>query len=717
MPNRLIREASPYLRQHADQPVEWYPWGEEAFQRARAEGKPILLSIGYSTCHWCHVMARESFADAAIAELLNEHFVAIKVDREERPDVDRVYMSYVQAISGHGGWPLNVWLTPDLKPFFGGTYFPPEDRPGHRGFPSLLRVIAQAWHDDREKLELESNRVIATLAHHTRNAAAPSGEAAPETSEDLVDLGGRAFEQCFQHLYEQFDTAKGGFGGAPKFPRAANLNFLWRAAVIQGLDTEPGREAVEMATKTLQAMAKGGIHDHVGGGFHRYSVDAGWFVPHFEKMLYDQAQIAVNYLDALQATGEARYGQVARRILDYTLECLRHPEGGFYAAEDADSDRAEGGHAEGAFYVWTKRELEEVLGGAAALVCAHFGVTEAGNVPAEQDPHGEFTGHNILRQCHGILDTAARFKLTPEVASARLEVALEQLKEVRAKRPRPHRDEKVVASWNGMMLSALAKAGLRLGEPRFLQAAAQAARFLRENLFAEETQTLRRSWCAGVAQAQAFAEDYALVIQGLLDLAEASGEATWLRWAAQLQTTMDQRFWDAANGGYFATDGADAAMILRLKEDYDGAEPAASSVAAANLFRWRGLFPEETEWERKGRATLDGLKGQWAKWPQAMPEMLCAIEWALEAPRSVVLVGEPATAEWQTLRAVLEEKAGPRRAIVTLVGGSNDTWLVERNPEWRHYAPEAGRTTAYVCERSTCLAPASDPEALRTVLG
>jgi uncharacterized protein YyaL (SSP411 family) len=343
MPNALVRETSPYLRQHAGNPVEWLPWGEAAFAKARAEQKPIFLSSGYSTCHWCHVMAHESFENADIARLLNEHFVPIKLDREERPDVDKVYMAYVQAMTGHGGWPLSVWLTPDLKPFYGGTYFPPSDRSGRAGFPTILQAIARGWRDEREKLVAESERVLGALRDHQAASAEPA-------EGDLANSAGAAFEQGFSHYFESFDPTHAGFGGAPKFPRAANLDFLFRVAALQGVGSEMGAEAVRLATTTLRAMARGGIHDHVGGGYHRYSVDEGWFVPHFEKMLYDQALITLNCLEARQATGDERYAWMARDILEYVLRELGHTEGAFYTAEDADSPIAKGSpqHAEGA---------------------------------------------------------------------------------------------------------------------------------------------------------------------------------------------------------------------------------------------------------------------------------------------------------------------------------------------------------------------------------
>ena len=497
-PNRLAAERSPYLRQHAHNPVDWYPWGEAAFTRARAEQRPIFLSIGYSTCHWCHVMARESFENAAIAAQLNRDFVAVKVDREERPDVDRVYMTYVQAATGQGGWPMSVWLTPDLKPFYGGTYFPPEDRWGRPGLATLLEALAQAWSGEREKLLAEGERVTEALRQYS---GAPDLKPAPDQAGSvdaaLAAAAGAAIDRCFQQLHGSFDPEQGGFGGAPKFPRAAAFNFLFQVAALPrteggnrkpdrnapaaGLEgkgrtpqsdeaaspsgfqhprAETGSAAVQMAAVTLRKMAEGGIHDHVGGGFHRYSVDEEWFVPHFEKMLYDQAQLAVSYLEARQATGEERYAGVARDILDYVLRDLAGPGGGLCSGEDADSEipAGEGGpgeHAEGAFYVWTKAEIERELGADAGIFRAHFGVEDTGNVPEARDPHGELRGKNILRRRQTLAETAKQFALDPPEAGDRLRAGLARLRATRARRPRPQRDDKILAAWNGLTCTSM----------------------------------------------------------------------------------------------------------------------------------------------------------------------------------------------------------------------------------------------------------------------
>ncbi len=749
MPNALAHEKSPYLLQHADNPVDWLPWAEAAFARARAAQKPIFLSIGYSTCHWCHVMAHESFEDPAIAALLNTHFVPVKVDREERPDVDRVYMTYVQAMTGHGGWPLSAWLTPGLKPFYGGTYFPPEDRHGRPGFPRILQAIAEAWRTNREQLVAEGDRAVQALADHARATAAGGrdagdGAASGAAAQPLVERAAAAFEAGFQHFYEAFDATHAGFGSAPKFPRAANLNFLFRVAALQGPGSEVGAEAIRMAGATLRAMAQGGIHDHLGGGYHRYSVDEGWFVPHFEKMLYDQAQIALNCLEARQATGDERFAWMARDILDYVARDLTAPGGAFYTAEDADSAVAspaggEGGaHAEGAFYVWEAAELRAALGDDYAFFAAHFGVEEGGNVPAGLDPHGEFRGRNILVQRRGLAETAARSGLTPEQASDRLLAIVSRLRAVRARRPRPHLDDKILTANNALMISALAAAHRVLGPGGgHLAAAVRAAEFLRRELHDETTGRLYRAWRApapgdstgGRGAAEGFAEDYSFLVQALLDLYEASFEIRWLQWAERLQATMDELFWDTEHGGYFNSAAGDASIVLRLKEDYDGAEPAPSSVAALNLLRLAALDGDEAAGaaagpngparaghRERGRRTIEAFAARWGRAPHALPQLLCALEPALESPRHVVLAGDPRAVDFQALAAVTAERLGPRRSLLAADGGEGQRWLAARAPWLAAMQPLGGRATAYVCEDYTCQAPVTEPAGLRRLL-
>ncbi|HKB92214.1 MAG TPA: thioredoxin domain-containing protein [Opitutaceae bacterium] len=719
--NRLAQATSPYLRQHAHNPVDWFPWGDEAFAKARAEDKPIFLSVGYSTCHWCHVMAHESFEDPQVAAVLNEHFVNIKVDREERPDVDRIYMAYIQATTGHGGWPMSVWLTPQLKPFFGGTYFPPADHHNRPGFTNLLRALGDAWKTERAKIDEEGERIVGLLREHTTPALLAA-----------QDLTYEPLQHCFQFLYESFDAEKGGFGDAPKFPRAANFNFLFRIAANKEIDREISGEACHRAAFTLQKMAEGGIHDHVGGGFHRYSVDADWQVPHFEKMLYDQAQMAFSYLEAFQATKVPAFAWIARGIFSYVARDLTHPEGGFYSAEDADSEEpnsraadavssAKPKHVEGAFYVWTKQELEAVLGGDAAFICAHFGVKTTGNVDPSRDPHREFVGKNILAQVQSLTVTARAFGLEMPAAEEKLARSLELLRAARSLRPRPYLDDKVITAWNGLMISALAKGAQVLGDPdtsgvSYLTAATRAAEFIYSNLYHEKTGRLYRSWRAGErSPIEGFSDDYAFLIQGLLDLYESGFEIRWLKWAVRLQKTMDELLADPSGGGYFNTPADAPELLLRLKEDYDGAEPSPNSVASLNLLRLgRGLH--DSGYIARGEGTIQALRGAWTKMPQALPQMLVALDFALSAPRQIIVTGTPDRDDFQQLTHVIHTHFGARYALLAADGGQGQAWLAERASELQSMKPVNGRASASVCVDYTCQLPVLLPDELTRLL-
>ena len=718
MPNRLAGSASPYLLQHADNPVDWFPWGPQAFESARRRDVPIFLSVGYSTCHWCHVMAHESFEDGAIAAVMNEHFVSIKLDREERPDVDRVYMSYLQALTGQGGWPLSVWLTPDLKPFYAGTYFAPEDRQGRAGFPTILRAIARGWREDRARLVGEADRVVEALRERASEGAAPGAVAT------FAEAAGAAFEKGYQYYAENFDPRNGGFGGAPKFPRPSNLAFLLRCAALQGLASEAGVEAAGMVARTLGAMARGGVHDHIGGGFHRYSVDAEWFVPHFEKMLYDQAQIASCALEAWQATADERSAWLARATLDYVLRDMTAPGGGFYSAEDADSPGTDGqGSVEGAFYVWTLAEVERALGPDAAFAAGHFGIRPEGNVPKGLDPHGDFSGRNILAQARSLGESAKLHGLDPQAANDLLVSCLGRLLAARSARPRPHLDDKVVAGWNGLMISALARAAVvpaeSLADRRaaYLAAALKAAAFVERELFNLPGGLPRRSWRRGEGSGAGFAEDCAFLVQAWLDLYEATFDAGWLVRAEGLQRVMDEQFWDAAKGGYFNSAAGAADVVVRLKEDYDGAEPAATSAAAMNLFRLSALTGDEAMRER-GRRAIAAFRGRWEEAPHAMPQLFCSFESALEPPRHVIITGDPASPDFAELAAVVHESLGPRRALAALDGSPDArAFLSARSPWLAQMGAGETRPTAYVCEAHACQAPARTPDELRRALG
>lgn len=602
--NRLANSSSPYLLQHASNPVDWYPWGEEAFQRARIEEKPIFLSIGYSTCHWCHVMAHESFEDGKIAALLNQYFICIKVDREERPDVDRLYMTYIQALTGSGGWPMSVWLTPELKPFFGGTYFPPDDCHGRVSFPSVLLQLSQLWRENRERLQQEAERAIKALQH-----------LAQRRQEHLAMKKEEILHRAYEEWVQSFDQQWGGFGKAPKFPRPSVLLFLLRYA--KNALPSDAKQARAMVSLTLQKMAAGGLQDHLGGGFHRYSVDRIWQVPHFEKMLYDQAQLVMVYLETSQVTGEKEFCEVARGTLDYVVRDLTSPEGGFYAAEDADSMDISGKKQEGAFYVWVLSELKQLLSSEeVAIISDEYHLEASGNIPEEYDPHQELAGKNILMS----------FKEALERDAEPLKSIKKKLFDAREKRSRPHRDEKIVTAWNGLMISAFAKAGEELKDQHYLAIAQRAAFFIKKHLYDQKQGTLLRSWYQGRSTEQGFAEDYAFLIQGLLDLHEASSDGAWLAWAEELQEKMNELFWDQELGGYFSSAAGDPHLLVRMKEDYDGAEPAANSIAASNLLRFSRCsttrFKNAAEMaERIFQIMMTTLTSM----PTAVPQLLAAL--------------------------------------------------------------------------------------------
>jgi uncharacterized protein YyaL (SSP411 family) len=699
MPNRLARAKSPYLLQHAENPVDWFEWGEEAFAKARSENKPIFLSIGYSTCHWCHVMAHESFENSATAALMNREFVNIKVDREERPDIDRVYMTFVQATTGGGGWPMSVWLTPGLKPFVGGTYFPLQDRYGQPAFPKVLQRIADAWRQDREKIEEQGERIVAAL----RDASANKGQ----------ELDAKILENAYQQFACSFDAREGGFGNAPKFPRPVALNFLTRW-YSRHQDSDTGEHALEMVLLTLRKMAAGGMHDHLSGGFHRYSVDAFWHVPHFEKMLYDQAQLANAYLDAFQITHDAQFASVARDILDYVRRNMTSEGGGFFSAEDADSllEHGRPEHAEGAFYVWTKREIESALGDDAEIFCFHFGVEENGN--AGTDPHGEFTGKNILIQRHSRGETAERFGKTADQISAALDRARQTLLSVRQRRPRPHLDDKIITAWNGLMISAFARAAQVLDDKTYLETAERAAEFVRAELFDAGEKRLARNFREGKG-GDGFADDYAFTIAGLLDLYETSFDLQWLNFAGELQQTLDTLFWDSENGGYFSVTGKDASVLLRMKDDNDGAEPAASSMAALNLVRL-GAMLNDPRLEERARKTVAAFAPQLSHFPSAMPQMLVAFDFLDGDAMQVVIAGAREDERTRELLAEIRRHFRPRAIVLLLDDEEARKFFGERNDALRTMTLVSGKPAAYVCQDFTCQAPVTETKELPKLL-
>ena len=713
--NRLARERSPYLLQHAHNPVDWYPWGEEAFAKARQENKPIFLSIGYSTCHWCHVMAHESFEDEATAAIMNREFVSIKVDREERPDVDRVYMTFVQATTGGGGWPMSVWLTPDLKPFVGGTYFPPVDRYGQPGFKKVLERIAAAWKQDHAKIADQGSKLLEAL-RESQNAQA----------ETTAEIDNQFFQTAYEQLSRSFDDKEGGFGTAPKFPRPVSLNFLTRF-YARDPKGESGQHALEMDLVTLRKMAAGGMHDHLGGGFHRYSVDRYWHVPHFEKMLYDQAQLASAYLDAFQIGQDRQYADVARDILDYVARDMTSKEGGLFSAEDADSlfEHGKPEHGEGAFYVWTEKQIDDALGADAAVCKFHFGVQPHGNAPEGSDPQDEFRGKNILIQRHTLAETAKHFKKSDDEIRQSLMRSREKLLTIRNKRPRPHLDDKIIAAWNGLMISAYARAAQVLDEPRYLENATRAAKFLRANLYDDKSKLLFRNYRESRSHVEGFADDYAFVIQGLLDLYEVSFDVEWLKFAIELQGMQDDLFYDEKNGGYFSTSGKDKSVVLRMKDDNDSAEPAASSIAALNLLRL-AQFRDDKKLDERARKTIGAFAPTLSHFASAMPQMLVALEYSLAKPRQIVIAGKIDSLKdgfavannnaTKTLLAELHRHFLPNKILMLADGAEGQKFFADKNEAIGAMTPIDGKPAAYVCENFTCKAPVTDPKALGNLL-
>ncbi len=688
--NKLIGEKSPYLQQHAHNPVDWHPWGEQTFTKARRENKPVFLSIGYSTCHWCHVMARESFESEEVAALLNRWFVPVKVDREERPDVDRIYMGFVTAITGSGGWPLSVWLTPEGKPFYGGTYYPPVDSQGRPGFVTILRRLAEAWEKDRDQITTSSEQIAEQLQ---RQISLPAADGTPPEAELL--------DSAFQLFRRGHDREYGGFGGAPKFPRPVSFNFLLRYGARTGMT-----EAVEMVSHTLHKMAAGGIRDQLGGGFHRYSVDERWFVPHFEKMLYDQAQLAVSYLEAYQVTREDFFAGVARQTLDYVLREMRHPDGAFYSAEDADSviDAAAGPRrGEGSYYTWTHAEIARVLGEAdSGPFCYCYGVEPGGNV--EEDPAGEFAGRNILYQAHSVEETAERFGAATSEVAAALEQARAALLAARSRRRRPHRDEKILTAWNALMISALAFGGRVLGEARYLEAAREAAEFLLARMYEPASGRLWRRHCDGETAIPAFLDDYAFLIQALVDLYEASFDRRYLEAAAALAERERELFEDSGQGGFFVTTGDDPSLVMRLKDDYDGAEPSGNAAAALGLLRLAGMTGRG-EFRQAAERTLQAFAPLARAAPPGVPQMLVALGFATSPPKQILLAGEASSEDTEALLREFWRRFLPYR-ILLLVDEATREKFGDALPEIRQMKPIDGRAAAYVCENYTCRSPA-----------
>ena len=710
-PNRLAREKSPYLLQHQHNPVDWYPWGEEAFAKARKDDKPIFLSVGYSTCHWCHVMEHESFESAAIAAFLNEHFVSIKVDREERPDVDQVYMTFIQATTGHGGWPMSVWLTPELKPFTGGTYFPPTDVPGRPGFITVLRRIAELWKSDRKQIEEKAHSLLSALRDAETEVVTPGAD-------EEWDLG-KPLQLALSQYTRMFDTRHGGFGGAPKFPRPVNFEFLLYLASRRDLNPQDAETSRGMALYTMRKMAGGGMHDHLGGGFHRYSVDAEWHVPHFEKMLYDQAQLAQVYLSAGLISGDNGFAGVARDILDYVIKDMTSPQGGFYSAEDADSLPAKEAarKTEGAFYVWTHDELALALPpDRLAEFCQTYGVETDGNVSPDSDPHNELEGKNVFIQRLTLTEAAVHFQRPLPDMDQRLREDIAILLARRDLRPRPHLDDKILTAWNGLMIGAFARAAQILDEETYLQAAQRAATFVKENLYDAKKNELFRSHREGPSKINGFASDYAFLISGLIDLYQADFDIEWLRWARKLQDAFDLHFWDQAHGGYFSTSDKDPAILLRLKEDYDGAEATPNSVGVINLWRFGQIFHNPVLIDH-ARHAVRSLYSRLEAQPFAMPLLLIGAS-LVETPPVHLIIHSPGR-EHSGLAPLLAEARRhllPQMVILLIADEEARKYFADRHPTIENLPKTATEPTAYLCENYSCQLPVTTPADLRKKL-
>ena len=673
--NRLAREKSPYLLQHQFNPVDWYPWGEEAFNKARLEHKPIFLSIGYSTCHWCHVMERESFEDDKLAAYLNAHFVPIKVDREERPDVDKIYMTAVQAMSGQGGWPLNAFLTPALKPFYGGTYFPPESRYGRPSFMELLQRIDHLWQTKREDLEASATDLHHQLETFTSTQAT--------NSSPLLDSS--VLQAALKSIKQAYDPKSGGFGGTPKFPRPSLPSFLLRAGT-----RFHDKEAVAMVLHTCEQMAAGGIHDQIGGGFARYSTDAEWLVPHFEKMLYDNAQLANLYLDAYLISGHEQHANTVRDILRYVLRDMTHPEGGFYSAEDADSEGKEG-----KFYCWTLEEVSKLLSAREfEFAVKYFGMTKEGNFVDHSDPN-PLPEQNIL------------FIANPSVSlwDPLLMAIKQKLMAARLKRIRPHLDDKILCSWNGMMLGAIARAAVVLHDEAYLSAAEKNLAFLQEKLWDAKTRTLFNRWRDGERDRVQIVEAYANLLAGVLDLYEATLNPKHLEFAIILADAMIAKFYDSTHGGFYQS-VVSTDLILRTKEDYDGAEPSANSVAILSLFRLAAIADRKDLREIADKS-LKLFSRRLKDLPEAVPNFLSALDFSLDEPRRAVIVGDPTEKTARQLLLAAHSLYQPNKVVLNNLGPVEP---------FARALPTKDAPMAYVCTGTACQAPTRDPEKVRAYL-
>jgi uncharacterized protein YyaL (SSP411 family) len=678
--NRLINETSPYLLQHAHNPVDWYAWGEEALERSKRENKPILLSIGYSACHWCHVMEKESFEDEEIARLMNENFVSIKVDREERPDLDQIYMSAVQMMTRHGGWPLTVFLTPDLVPFYGGTYFPPEDRHQMPGFPRILVAVAEAFRTRPEEIQQTAWEILSELRR----------TGLVQQSSETINH--QLLDSAYSGLARSYDPRHGGFGGAPKFPSPMNLEFLLRTFKRTG-----DARALEMATHTCRRMAEGGMYDQLGGGFHRYSTDARWLVPHFEKMLYDNALLSRLYLHAYQATGEESFRRVVEETLDYVAREMTDESGAFYSTQDADSEGVEG-----KFFVWDKGEIERLLGADdARLFCAYYGVTEGGN----------FEEKNILHVARPAVEVARELNVSVEQLAGAIERGRRILFEVREKRVKPGRDEKVITAWNGLMLESFAEAAAVLEREDYREIAERNAQFINDSLAADGL--LLHVYKDGRAKHAGFLDDYAFVVSGLVTLFETTGALARLEAALRLTDEMIEEFWDEEEGGFFYNGRSGERLIVRQKDYFDNATPSGNSVAAESLLRLSALTGNE-DYRRKAVSVLRLVRDAVERYPSAFGYALGAFDFYLSTPKEVALISPRGDSDTRPLAREVWSRYLPNKVVAQASEG--DERASELLPLLRDRRAINGSAAAYVCENYTCRRPVGTPEELAAQL-
>jgi uncharacterized protein YyaL (SSP411 family) len=688
--NRLVQEKSPYLLQHAHNPVDWFPWGDEAFDRATTEDKPIFLSIGYSTCHWCHVMEKESFEDQEVARLMNGAFISIKVDREERPDLDHIYMTVCQMLTGSGGWPLTILMTPDKKPFFAATYIPKTSRLGRVGMTELIPRISEIWTNRREEVMQSSEKIFGAL--ESTDAFTPG-----------PPLGERLLRNAFEEMSKRFDSEKGGFSTAPKFPTPHNLLFMLRFWKRSG--EEP---ALQMVEKTLREMRRGGIYDQIGYGFHRYATDKEWLVPHFEKMLYDQALLSLAYLEAYQATGKSAYALTAKEIFDYVLRDMRAGEGAFYSAEDADSEGVEG-----KFYVWTEREILDLCGeDLGGLMVKVFNVKEGGNFRDEST--GQKTGQNIPHLTKDLTDLAGALNLAPHTLEDRIAEGRRILLSARNGRVRPHKDDKVLTDWNGLMIAALARGGGVLGEGIYTEAAIGAADFFMKRMRKPDGRLLHR-YRDGEAGITANVDDYAFFIWGLIELYEATFEAGYLRWAIQLNEQMLRHFWDNQTGGFYFTPEDGEGLIVRKKEIYDGATPSGNGVAMLNLLRLSGLTGNPNL-EEKASAIGRAFSTHITQIPSAYTQFLVSTDFAVGPSHEVVIVGERDHPETTGMVKALHSVYAPNKVVIFKPSNEPSPEIQDLAPFVRDYPGHDRKPMAYVCVSKACKQPTADVDEMIDLL-